>query len=350
MRVLYLANQVPWFGDHTGYTPLAEQVEQAGTTTRLYASQRNLAYRAMGKAVSLLRGHGRVSQSDAAARLRFELGLRLHQDASGHILDGEEHLPFWQDAPSALRRRTVLTLHQPSSQWTDPRKAEALSACPQVIIMWRREIDWFRQRLKGGLVHFIPLGVDLDFFSPAAPSPRRESPIRLLYAGVHLRNTPMLGRIIDRLSKRHPELGFDLLVPLHRRSEPALRALQDHPAVTWHAGLSDLQLRELYRTSHLLLLPMNDSGVNTAIVESIASGLPPVTTDVGGIRDYGGGTVFPVVKNDDDEAMLTLIEDYLAKPAHRAEVSRQCRAFAETQLGWPLVARRHLDVYRKALE
>ena len=92
---------------------------------------------------------------------------------------------------------------------------------------------------------------------------------------------------------------------------------------------------------------MNESGANTSVVEALACGLPIVTTDVGGIRDYGGGTVFPVVENNDDEGMLTLIEKYLAEPDWREETGRRCRAFAEEALAWPLIARRHADVYRR---
>ena len=46
---------------------------------------------------------------------------------------------------------------------------------------------------------------------------------------------------------------------------------------------------------------MNESGANTAVVESLACGLPIVTTDVGGIRNYGGNDLFPIVNNNDDE-------------------------------------------------
>jgi glycosyltransferase involved in cell wall biosynthesis len=347
MRAHFLANRIPWFGSHSGYEQLPAHVGAAGIEPHLYTSRPGLISRALGKMVSTARGHGRISQSDAAARFRFEWGLRRLPEAIGHLLYGEAHLPFWKDAPEPVRRRSVLTLHQPSSQWLDSSKTEALAACPHVIVLWQRELDWFRARLPRGTVHFIPHGADIDFFSPAEKAPDPAAPLRLLYAGVHLRNTAMLGRIIRALDKRHGNLQFDLLVPPDRRSEPALLELRDHPRVQWHAGLSDLQLRELYRSAHLLLLPMNDSGANTAVIEALACGLPIVTTDVGGIRDYGGGTVFPVVENNDDEGMLAVIENYLAQPGRRDEVAARARAFAETELAWPLIARRHAELYRK---
>jgi glycosyltransferase involved in cell wall biosynthesis len=282
--------------------------------------------------------------------VRFEFGLRRNPAAVGHLLYGEAHLPFWKDAPEAVRRRSVLTLHQPSSQWLDRDKLEALAACPRAIVLWQRDLDWFRERLTHGTVDFVPHGADVDFFSPAEKAADPNGPRRLLYAGVHLRNTAMLGRMVRQLSRRHENLLFDLLVPEHRRADPALVGLRDHPGVRWHAGLSDLQLRDLYRAAHLLLLPMNDSGANTAVIEALACGLPIVTTDVGGIRDYGGGTVFPVIENNDDEGMLAMIENYLARPDLREEAARRARAFAEAELAWPLIARRHAAIYRKVLE
>ena len=260
------------------------------------------------------------------------------------MLYGEEHLPFWGDAPEEIRRRSLLTLHQPSTQWT-AEKVQGLANCPGVVVLWQREMDWFRERLKGGRVDFVHHGVEIDFFSPATEISR--GPRRLLYVGVHLRNPAMLARIIARLNAERDDLEFDLLVPPHRRSEPELAKLAEHPRVHWHGKVSDEELRALYRAAHLLLLPMNNSGANTAVVEALACGLPVLTTDVGGIRDYGGGTVFPVVENDDDEGMLALIERYLMDSPWRDEVGRRCRAFAQEQLAWPLIARRHAEIYRK---
>jgi glycosyltransferase involved in cell wall biosynthesis len=90
---------------------------------------------------------------------------------------------------------------------------------------------------------------------------------------------------------------------------------------------------------------MNDSGANTAVVEALACGTPIVTTDVGGIRDYGGETLFPVVPNDDDDAMISLVNRYLKDPAWRTSTGQICRKFAETRLAWPLVAQQHLKIY-----
>lgn len=342
MRLLYLSNRIPWFGAHTGYEQLPGYVD---IPSRIYRPSSGLISRVTGKAISLLRGHGRISQSDASARWRLERGLRFNPASLGHILYGEEHLPFWQDANPEVRRRCFLTFHQPRSQWKED-KIRALANCPQVIVLWRREIDWFREHVGGGEVHFVPHGVDTDFFTPA-PSQPSGTPLRLLYVGIHMRNTAMLARIITRLSRKRDDLVFDLLVPAHRRSDPGLAEFTNHPKVRWHGNLNDEQLRELYRAAHLLLLPLDNSGANTAVVEALACGLPVVTTDVGGIRDYGGGTIFPVVENNDDEGMLALIENYLSQPGRRDDVARQVRAFAESELAWPIIARRHLEIYRK---
>lgn len=96
-----------------------------------------------------------------------------------------------------------------------------------------------------------------------------------------------------------------------------------------------------------MLLPMNASGANTAVVDALASGLPLVTTDVGGIRDYGGGTVFPIVANNDDDGMIALIEQYLARRKWRDETAGNCRRFAEKHLSPQIVAQKHIEAYQE---
>lgn len=168
----------------------------------------------------------------------------------------------------------------------------------------------------------------------------------MLYSGVHLRNLGMLERVIERLLLRNPAIAVDMLVPMAHRNKDVFTRLARHQRLTWHTGFDELQLRDLYHHSTVMLLPMQDSGANTAVVEALACGLPVVTTDVGGIRDYGGGTVVPVVPNDDDEAMARAVERLIDDAAYRRAVAQASRRFAEDHLAWDRVVPQHLAVYR----
>ena len=338
ISVFTLVDKIGWFGRYTGYEALPQNLPCDVSCVRPRAGR---LVRIVGKLYSLLKRWPPRSQAATFAELELLYRWRRKPGAIAHTLYGEQHLQFftrWGRAP----RNWVTTIHLPPSQWSDEMLGQ-LRHVQSAILLYQRDIAFFGQFTGEGRIRFIHHGADVDFFTPAAT----HSTDRLLFAGAYLRNPPMLARVIHRLHASHPGLRFDLLVPMHARSQAGFEAIVNHPAVTWHAGLSDEQLRSLYQQSFLLLLPMNESGANTAVVEALACGLPIVTTDVGGIRDYGGGTVFPLVKNDDDHAMIALVEQYLERPAWREQVATECRSFAESTLAWPLIAQRHLDVYEE---
>ena len=283
-------------------------------------------------------GRGAASLSE----LEFRLQRRLQRPAASHVLYLENHFELLESWTGS-QRDLVGTIHLPPPVWK-PEQCQLLSRLGSALVLYQRDISFFEQHVGKGRVHFIHHGADVAFFKP---DPAKIcNPPRILYSGVYLRNEPMLVRVLERLVKKLPDLRFDLLVPEHHQHSPALAPLLRHPAVTWHAGLNDEQLRELYQKSYLLLLPMNHSGVNTAVVEALTCGLPVVTTDVGGIRDYAGGEIFPVVPNDDDDAMVALVDQYLANPSLRSETARRCREFVEQKMSWPMVARKHLEFYQ----
>ena len=218
MDLNFLANSMPWFGAHTGYDKLPAYLAKAEDRVEVFLPRRGWLPRAMGKLVSGFRGHGATNQADAEARWRLERALRARSGALAHVLYGETHLLYWRAVPEELLRRSVLTLHQPASTWTE-EMAAALAAYPHIMALWQRDLPWFQQHHPRSPIHFIRHGVDTDFFSPGPPA---ANGLRLLYAGVHLRNTAMLVRVITRLGELRPELRFDLLVPPDRRARPGL--------------------------------------------------------------------------------------------------------------------------------
>lgn len=340
MKILALRERIPWFGAHSGYEQLTRHL--AGGLKAWTINPRNgRIARYLGSAYA--RANGRTGRgADSLSELEFRLCHRFRQPDASHILYVENHfslLSSWAKIP----RDVIGTVHLPASAWS-AEQCQLLGRMNHVIALYQRDLQFFEKHVGKGRVKFILHGVDTEFFKPDAS--KRSGPPRILYSGVYLRNEAMLVRMVRRLAGQGRQIHFDLLVPQHRRNSPALWPLLGHPLVSWHGGLSDNQLRALYQNAHLLLLPMNDSGANTAVVEALASGLPVATTDVGGIRDYGGGSVFPVVANNDDDAMISLVEQYLSKTAWREQTAKNCRAFAETNLAWPLIAQRHLKIYQ----
>jgi glycosyltransferase involved in cell wall biosynthesis len=298
--------------------------------------------RLRGKIYSLRHGIGAAPQSLVDATARYEARLRRDPSGIGHVLYGEHYLRYLITLGEPVLRRTVITLHQPLSQWSEPALA-ALVQFPHRIVLChslRNELP----TCAGGTTHVVLHGVETEFFRPAPTAPA--SP-RVLYSGVHLRNLAMLERVVKRLMDARPKLRIDMLVPQIHRSCPEFQSLARLPGLEWHAGLDEQRLLALYHASSAMILPMADSGANTAVVEALACGLPVVTTDVGGIRDYGGGSVYPLVANDDDDAMVAAVLRLVDDQDHRAASSAAARRFAVERLNWRKIADQHLEAYAR---
>jgi glycosyltransferase involved in cell wall biosynthesis len=343
MSLLYLRDQIAWFGSHTGYEQLTRFMAKE-TKSSVVGRRGGQLTRYLGSSYARLQGRSGRGATDFS-EVEFRFRRNLQRPRLSHILYLEDHLNLinaWKRRPGNV----IGTIHLPASVWR-PEQCKSLSRLTAALVLYHRDIAFFEKHVGKERVKFIHHGADLEFFKPDIT--KLLTPPRILYSGVFLRNEPMLVRLVNQLLEEIPQLRFDLLIPLHHRKSPNLAPLLNHPAVTWHAGLNDEELRELYQKSYLMLLPMNDSGANTAVVEALACGLPIATTDVGGIRDYAGGDILKVVANNDDRAMVELIAEYVTKPALRNEVAQQCRQFAEANLAWPLVARKHIAAYEEIL-
>ena len=98
------------------------------------------------------------------------------------------------------------------------------------------------------------------------------------------------------------------------------------------AGVRD-DMEKLYAISHISVLPSNREGFSNVIVESMASGLPVIATDVGGnseaIMDGQNGYI---IKRDDDkmltERIITLLKDENLRKKMTDESTKRAELFS----------------------
>jgi glycosyltransferase involved in cell wall biosynthesis len=216
------------------------------------------------------------------------------------------------------------------------------------------------------------MGVDLDCFAPArrggfgkewlahlangkgcqsasGACPDAANPFYLLYVG-RLAREKNLGLLVDLIARlqRNSDRAFHILVagsgPL--RSWFEQEAQRVAPGCAHFLGHIDdrAQLADLYANANAFVHPNSDEPFGIALLEAMASGLPLVAPNSGGVTQYaneGNAWTVPATGESFEKAVREIASD--PSRAHaRAE-----RALATAAgYGWAAVADSFLELYR----
>jgi len=180
-------------------------------------------------------------------------------------------------------------------------------------------------------------GVRHDFFKPAGLPGASDSP-RLLFVGGWLRDFDTLLAAMELIWHELPETKLDCVVMRGAWNDPALVELSHDHRVQFHADLSPEALRNLYQQAALLFLPLVDSVANNAIVEALASGLPIVSTRVGGVSEYVPESAGELCRPGDAGAHAATVLCWLSDGERLKEARLAARKCAETELDWKNIA------------
>jgi glycosyltransferase involved in cell wall biosynthesis len=220
---------------------------------------------------------------------------------------------------------------------------------------------WAAANLPAALgcpVDRLPKGVDSDRFRPDG-SDRRHA-LRLddkrvivtVARLVPLKNLPLL---IDALAiVRARVQDVHLLIV---GDGPEANALKQHAAaldladaVTYVGHVAHADTPPFYRTGDLFALSSDFDNSPNVVLEAMASGLPVVATDVGGVREFvsdgAGGAVVPP---RNPRALAEALEQYLVTPDAARMAGAQNRLRATSEFSWRTSALRLLDVYHRVL-
>jgi glycosyltransferase involved in cell wall biosynthesis len=221
---------------------------------------------------------------------------------------------------------------------------------------------WAADHLPGRLgrsVERVPKGVDARAFHPDGSELRK--PLRLdrrrvvlvVARLVPIKNVALLIEAIATVRTHVPDVH--LVVVGDGPEGAALRAraaqLGLAEAVTFAGSIPHEDTPPFYRSADVFALSSDFDNSPNAILEAMASGLPVVATDVGGVRhfvhDPMGGAVVP---RGDAAALAYAIERFLVQPDAARAAGSYNRARASSDFSWRASATELLDVYRRVID
>ena len=251
--------------------------------------------------------------------------------------------PYLHEYPS-LRRDTTATL------WRLKRRVYERSRLELVVpSRWLERLTRESPLLARFPVHRIPHGVDTELFRPG---PREEARARL--------GLPPNGRVVffSAWDLEERRKGLHLLLRALERLDPRpflLLAGDGSPAAVSESRSlgrisDDRVLADAYRAADVYAVPTLADVLTKTAPEAIASGVPCVAFDRGGVTDVVRHmeTGYQARFGDVDDLArgldLLLRDDDL-----RARLGRQGREFAEREFSSRVQVDRYVDLYRSRL-
>jgi phenylacetate-CoA ligase len=128
------------------------------------------------------------------------------------------------------------------------------------------------------------------------------------------------------------------------RQLAAQRGLEE--AVTFAGSIPFEDTPRFYRSADVFALSSTFDNSPNVVLEAMASGLPIVTTDVGGVGEFvANGVGGLIVPSRDAQAFAAALEHYLTSPPAARKAGDYNRQKAATEFSWRNSALRLLGVY-----
>jgi len=212
-------------------------------------------------------------------------------------------------------------------------------------------------------LHVIYNGVDVHKFKPKRGKAglRREFGLEeeqkiVLFVGrlYYRKGLEILLRSIPPILQEFEDVKFAISGKGYKKKEELrklAKKLEIEESVTFLGYIPDEKLPDLYAASDIFVLPALYENFPFAILEAQATGLPVISTKVGGIPEFltdneNGFLVDPGDSTQLTQRILTLLQD----PNLAKELGRRGRNFIEEKFAWSLITSQVIDLYHKILE
>jgi glycosyltransferase involved in cell wall biosynthesis len=189
-------------------------------------------------------------------------------------------------------------------------------------------------RLPSRHLRYIPNGIDLTRFAPAAHRPRRP----VIGCVAALRPEKNLARLIRACAIARATHAFDLVILGDGPERAALQACADAAGIAVDFLGARADPAPIYRDFTVFALSSDTEQMPLSVMEAMASGLPVVTTDVGDIAAMVAPDNRRFIVQRDDQAMASALTALLGTPDQAAMIGRANRTQAEATFDFTAMA------------
>ena len=221
-------------------------------------------------------------------------------------------------------------------------------ALPRAAAIWvhgeqLRSVIADEWRVPLSLVHYIPFGIDTDFY---AVQPQPESPGSVLVSAGEDRDRDhqLLIDAVAKVKSKHPTVSLELATGLQVNMPAGLGTL--------HRERLYGRMRDLYRRAAVVPIAVKPSvrgsGLTVAL-EAMASGRPVVMTANSDIATYvEHGVTGLLVPPNDTDAFAAAIGELLSDPERAIEMGNAAAVRVRERFTSTLVARELAEIAKRA--
>lgn len=244
------------------------------------------------------------------------------------------------------------TIYQPqnANQMTDKVKETILRIANEAEVILPVSYDLQVNMMRLGIIRpfrHIPNVVDTSLFHPVPKQPHDIK--HILHVSTlrdEAKNFSGILRVINKLSQERHDFVLDVI---HDFDKPEFvqyvkeNHLED--IVLFHGKKEGADIASFYANSDFFLLFSNYENLPCVLIESFASGLPVITTDVGGIGEIMDESRGIMLHAGDEEKLLDAVNTMLD---HYQEFnSEEIRGYAEAHFSMQVIGEQLLRVYAR---
>lgn len=207
--------------------------------------------------------------------------------------------------PWVVSTSSGLPFGWPFERYREGLELLASDACKRIIVTGQCALDWQRSKAQREpdlaedvmeKVEILPPAQDLLVSDWDEKPVGQLSPLRLVFVGSMFfrKGGRELLRVVDRLRSEGADIVLDVVSSLKRwpemndaeqDREEVRRLMENISGATWHGRLPNPEVLNLFKRSHIGLLPSYIETYGYTVLEAQACGCPTITTDINAFPD-----------------------------------------------------------------